>query len=185
MHGDDYTSAGGPKDFRWLRTKLEEAYELKSQLIGPEGTKEGKVLNRILRWTGDGFELEADQRHCEMIIEQLGVKGSGGVTTAGCQNEEIETEEQEERLDASDVTLFRGLAARSNYLGQDRVSIMYASKEVCREMSDPSEGGLGKMTRIGKFLAGRPREIWEFPNQEKQDVIDIYVDANWAGCRRT
>ena len=41
------------------------------------------------------------------------------------------------------------------------------------------------MTRIGKFLAGRPREIWEFPNQEKQDVIDIYVDANWAGSRRT
>ena len=41
------------------------------------------------------------------------------------------------------------------------------------------------MVRIGKFLAGRPRVVWEFPNQEPQDTIDVYVDANWAGCRRT
>ena len=41
------------------------------------------------------------------------------------------------------------------------------------------------MKRIGKFLCARPRVVWEFPNQEEPDVIDIYVDANWAGCRRT
>ena len=45
-------------------------------------------------------------------------------------------------------------------------------------MSKPSVGGLEKMTRIGKFLAGRPRVVWEFPNQEPQEVIDVYVDAN-------
>ena len=52
-------------------------------------------------------------------------------------------------------------------------------------MSKPSIEGLEKITRIGKFLAGRPRVVWEFPNQEPQEVIDVYVDANWAGCRRT
>ena len=77
------------------------------------------------------------------------------------------------------------MAARANYLGPDRPDMLHASKEVCREMSKPSIGGLEKMTRIGKFLAGRPRVIWEFPNQEPQEVIDVYVDANWAGCRRT
>ena len=41
------------------------------------------------------------------------------------------------------------------------------------------------MKRIGKFLYARPRVVWEFPNQEEPEVIDIYVDANWAGCRRT
>ena len=41
------------------------------------------------------------------------------------------------------------------------------------------------MTRISNFLAGRPRLVWKFPSQEPQEVIDIYVDANWAGCRRT
>ena len=41
------------------------------------------------------------------------------------------------------------------------------------------------MVRIGKFVAGRPRVVWEFPNQDQQEAIDVYVDANWAGCRRT
>ena len=77
------------------------------------------------------------------------------------QNEEVESPEQEEKLHPSDVTLFRGLSARANFLSSDRAEMMYASKEVCREMSDPSEGGLTKMRRIGKYLAGRPRVVWE------------------------
>ena len=32
---------------------------------------EGKVLNRIVRLAADGFELEADQRHAEMIVAGL------------------------------------------------------------------------------------------------------------------
>ena len=185
VHGDDYTTAGEPKELQWFKKELEGAYEIKTQLIGPEGTETGKVLNRVITYVGDGYELEADQRHSEMIAEQLGVTGSGGITTAGCQNEEIETPEQEEDLPAGDVTLFRGVAARANYLGPDRPDMLYASKEVCREMSKPSVAGLDKITRIAKFLSGRPRVVWEFPNQEFQDVIDVYVDANWAGCRRT
>ena len=70
------------------------------------------------------------------------------------------------------------------YQGPDRSEMLYESKEVCREMSDPSAAGLGKVTRIGTSIAGAPRVLLEFLNQESQDVIDIYVDANWAGCRR-
>ena len=40
-----------------------------------------------------------------MIVEQLGVTGSGGITTAGCQNEEVESPEQEEKLPVGDITL--------------------------------------------------------------------------------
>ena len=185
VHGDDYSTAGHAKELHWFKEMLEEAYEIKTQLIGPDGEASGKVLNRVITFTGFEFELEADQRHSEMIVEQLGVSGSGGITTAGCQNEEIESPEQEEKLPAGDVTLFRGVAARANYLGPDRPEMLYASKEVCREMSQPSVGGLEKMVRIGKFVAGRPRVVWEFPNQDQQEAIDVYVDANWAGCRRT
>ena len=85
---------------------LEEAYEIKIQLIGPKGDATGKVLNRVITYTGSGFKLEADPRHSEMIIEQLGVSGPSGITTAGGQNEEMESLEQEEKLPAGDVTLF-------------------------------------------------------------------------------
>ena len=87
MHGDDYTTAGEPKQLEWFKKQLEEAYEIKTQLIGPKGDKVGKVLNRVIAFSGHGYEMEADPRHSEMIVEQMGVKGSGGITTAGSQNE--------------------------------------------------------------------------------------------------
>ena len=73
--GDDYTTAGRVKKLRLLKRMLEDAYEIKTQLIGPEGDTIGKVLNRVITYTGFGFELEVDQRHSEMIFEQLGVSG--------------------------------------------------------------------------------------------------------------
>ena len=81
-HGDDYTTAGNIDELCWFKKKLEEAYEIKTQIIGPDGDKIGKVLNRVITYTGFGFELEADQRHSEMIVEQLGVSSSRGITTA-------------------------------------------------------------------------------------------------------
>ena len=114
------------------------------------------MLNRIITFTGDGFELEADQRHSEMIVEQLGVTGSGGITTAGCQSEEVESPEQEKKLPVGDITLFRGVAARANYLAPDRPDMLYASKEVCREISSPSVGGLEKMMGLANSLLEDP-----------------------------
>ena len=95
-----------------------------------------------------------------MIVELLGVSGSGGITTAGCQNEEIESPEQEEKLPVGDVIIFTGVAGRANYLALARFDMLHASKEVCREMSQPSVGGLEKITRFGGFLAAKPRVVW-------------------------
>ena len=81
-----------------------------------------------------------------MIVEQLGVTSSGGITTAGCQNEEIEGPEQEELLPDGDVTLFRGVAARANYLGPDSPDMLYASKEERGMLRD--EQAIGR--RIGE-----------------------------------
>ena len=43
--------------------------------MGPEkdDDKEIKILNRIIRYTKNGLELEADLRHSELIISQLGL----------------------------------------------------------------------------------------------------------------
>ena len=95
MHGDHCTTAGSVTELLWFKKRLEKTYEINTRLIGPRGEGAGKVLNRIITFTGDGFELEADPRHSEMIVEQLGVSGSGGITTAGCQNEEVESLEHD------------------------------------------------------------------------------------------
>ena len=61
---------------------LEADCEIKTQVIGPVGETTGKVLNpSSLASIGFGHELEADQRHSEIIAEQFGVNGLGGITT--------------------------------------------------------------------------------------------------------
>ena len=40
------------------------------------------------------------------------------------------------------------------------------------------------LTRVGKYLRGKPRLIWRYKWQDPIETIDITSDANWAGCRR-
>ena len=77
VHGDDYVVAGEPADQKWLKEELEKAYQIKTQILGPGGAKEGKVLNRVVAWTPKGWTYEADPRHAELIQEQLGIKSGG------------------------------------------------------------------------------------------------------------
>ena len=64
----------------WLETELMEAYEIKTQKVGMSiGYKnEGEGLNRVLRCSEDGWEMEADPRHAELVVEQLGLKDDNG-----------------------------------------------------------------------------------------------------------
>ena len=65
---------------------MEEKYELtESARLGPapQDDKEVRVLNRIVRWTAEGVEYEADPRHVEQIVRDLDLIGSKPVTTPG------------------------------------------------------------------------------------------------------
>ena len=83
VHGDDYVTSGKSADLDWLQSELEKAYEIKSTRVGPKAERQGKVLNRILEYHGSEWTFEADPRHAELIVEQLGLQDSKSVTTAG------------------------------------------------------------------------------------------------------
>ena len=62
---------------------MKEHYKCTMQpRIGPadEDAKEGVVLNRVIRWTQQGVEVEADPRQAEKLLECFsfddGCKGS-------------------------------------------------------------------------------------------------------------
>ena len=185
VHGDDYFSSGMQNDLDWLEGELASAYEIQTQKIGAGSgcEREGKVLNRVVRYTDQGWQLEADPRHAELVIEQLGVGGSRSVVTPGVDDDDDETVEVD--IEGADATRFRGVAARCNYLAFDRPDLQYATKEVCREMSKPTTGSLRRLTRIAQYLRGKPRLVWEYAMQMPCDVLDIFTDSNWAGCHRT
>ena len=74
-----------------------------------------------------------------------------------------ENEADSVELAGKDVTLFRGLAARINYLALDRSDIQFASKEVCREMCKPTRDSLSKLMNFGSISHDQTSldlEIW-------------------------
>ena len=66
-------SCGSSSDLAWLKDRLEETFGISTQLIGIESqaANEVKILNRVVRAVPEGFELEADPRNGEFIIEAL------------------------------------------------------------------------------------------------------------------
>jgi hypothetical protein len=187
VHGDDFTILGTSWDIQWVHDRLAAKYELKlrgvlGSPLNPGSTSEISVLNRIVRWGGSGIEYEADPRHAEIIISELGLKGSKAVATPGIKCNVFDTAEP---LNGREASHYRSLVARANYLAQDRMDIQYAVKELTRRMSTPDSEDWVALKRLGRFLVGKPRVVLQYNNQSIQRYIDCWVDTDWAGCQRT
>ena len=99
------------------------------------------MLNRVVRWTDEGEEYEADPRQAEKLLEELDVVGDGvnGVVTPGVKVASHQVQSGQP-LPAEQHTKFRALAARANFLAADRPDgVMFAAKEVCRFMAKPTD----------------------------------------------
>ena len=110
LHGDDFATVGTRQEVTWLKAALEKRFEIKTQCVGPSATavatespagtstrpaptttngeamqegSEGRLLNRVLRCTPSGWEVEADQRHADMIVQELDLSNAHGVITPG------------------------------------------------------------------------------------------------------
>ena len=125
--------------------------------LGPEkeDDKSIRILNRIVEWTEAGIRYEADQRHAELIVKEMGFKdGSKSVTTPGSKSER-EEEDGEEELDMQESTRYRATVARAVYLTQDRTDIGFATKELARRMSKPRVKDWASLKRMVMYLIGK------------------------------
>ena len=145
--------------------------------MGKDHQQEGKVLNRIIRCTEAGWEIEADPRHAELVVEQLGIEDEG-VSTPGVSGTDEEDEDGDVSLEGEDITRYRGVTARCNYMAADRPDCVFATKEGCREMSKPTTGSLRRLRRIGRYLKMHPRLVWKYSMQSKVNELSIRTDAD-------
>ncbi len=58
---------------------------VESARLGPgeKDDKTAKILNRIVRWTPNGLETEADPRQVEKLVRDLSLEGANPVATPG------------------------------------------------------------------------------------------------------
>ena len=101
------------------------------------------------------------------------------------ENTELAYENEGEALSKADAGIFRALAARANYLAQDRPDIQYAVKEIARRMAKPAGADWALLKRLARYLIGVPRAVVHYPWQDLPGKFDVFVDSDWAGCKAT
>ena len=178
VHGDDFITVADEMDLQWLRDIFASKFEITTEIIGPEENdkKQLKVLNRFVSVTESGYTYEPDTRHAEVLVRELGLEAAKTLSTPAADKRY----ESEELLDHERFKKYQSLCARANFLAIDRIDIQYAAKECCRAMSRPTMRDWAKLKRLGRYIAGSPRLVYEYPFQEEQNLITVYSDANWA-----
>ena len=186
VHGDDFVVVGSSESLKWLIKNMKPKYELKADTLGPDKdqVQEVRVLDRVIRWTPNGLEYEPDQRHADMVVKQLGLEKCRHVSTpsaAETAKEKQEREISDHELDGAEASEYRSISARVNYLAADRADLQYASKEAAKHMAKPKKSSWRLIKRIGRYLAGKPRVVQQFPWAEFGNEVQGYCDSDWAG----
>ena len=195
-HGDDFSVTARRKEAEKFRDELAKHLMVKvTAILGPNSelgdVNECIHLNRLIRWFaagsagGERIELEADPRHGEILIQQMGLDDERAkpVSTPGVKPTADEDEGKE--LTAEERYSYRSWAMRASYLAQDRCELQFACKEAARRMQEPHTADLRALKRIARFLKGHPRCIIVYARQSETYLLDVYSDSDWAGCRRT
>ena len=187
VHGADFTIVGPEDSLVWLNKELAHRYEIKSSYLGPDAwmEQEIRVLNRTIRWTPEGIEYEPDQRHAEIVIDQLNLTSAKPVATPGANDQDDDDRDKFPLLPPAEATHYRALAACVNYLAMDRVDIQFVAKEISKYMSQPRTTDHNKMKRLGRYLLGKPRYIQHYLWQQPTSEISVFTDSDWAGDKIT
>ena len=168
-----------------------------------------RVLNRIVRiHPRRGITVEPDPRHAEILIRDLDGDSGRLVTTPMTRDSVKESVESitddvrekakngkikgennrmndHDELDDAQITKYRALVSRANYLPVDRGDITFCVKELARCMSSPSRQDWERLQRLARYLRHEPRCVLWYACQGTTGEVTCFTDSNWAGCKRT
>ena len=84
-------------------------------------------------------------------------------------------------MSQTEASRFRGVAARINFLAQDRADIQFAAKELSRRMAVPVRSDWEAAKKIARYFKHRPRAVQVFRFEQGGDALTRYADSDWVG----
>ncbi|CAE6957274.1 RE1 [Symbiodinium sp. CCMP2592] len=145
---------------------------------------QGDHLHRRISWGPKGYTWEADEKHVEVLVSGLGLKGAKGVDAPASKDCGKSDREAEKELDAEEAALFRKMAGTALYLSLDRPTIQFAVSDITSGMARPLRLHMHRLRRLGRYLINHPREVWKFEYQEAPKELVVYTDSDWASDTR-
>ena len=109
------------------------------------------------------------------MIKQLEL-GDCNPTVTPTSNDERQHVECDRELHEQDAKLYRGIAAKCNYVSHDRSDITYATNELCQRMSNPRHVDWNKAKRLIRYLSGAGEWKLLFRWQSPVDKIVTFSD---------
>ena len=189
VHGDDFAIKCRRKDVNSIVSVISKHLITKvKSILGPRSSDDqhARVLNRTITWVRPSFstteciEIEADNRHRDLVLRQLGLsKTSKGVKTPGVK---IASATKGKDLEQSAVLPYRSTTMRLAFLAQDWWPLKFATKETARFMQVPCEYGDNAVKRIGRFLVDHERIVLTYVRQPKPMELKCFSDSNHADC---
>ena len=188
VHGDDFTAVGPKSRLQWFADSLKKFWTIDIRgILGPPGMKGVDhsivILNRLVTWTDKGIELEADPRHVALLIQEVGCEGSKVSTPL--VKERIEEALNSEELPEEQAAMYRSASMRLAYLSQDRPDLLVLGKELAKGLKKPTQAHFQMLKRGVRYLRSHPRLVHLFSNQDKFTQLEVWVDADHAGCIRS
>ena len=186
VHGDDFIVAGDGAESDWLLQKLNDKLELVQKArLGPGYDSEATVLNCCATYSDSGLTWEADPRHVELAVAELGQHAARPQTSPGGAKPTAPLDQEE--LESDGQQAYHSVSARLANLASDRPDIAFACKECSRAVGKAARADLTRLKRIGRYLLHTPRAVWEFPLRQEESIvlIDGLSDADAAGCAKT
>ena len=152
-----------------------------------------------------GNRVRARPAACFPRLKALGLTNAKGVATprtddvGGPKASEIsemrrtakwhdppeEIKEEDDLLAGEELKLFQSVAARFNFLAMDRPALLYSVKEFMREMASPRTQDLTALKRVARDTIKYPRMTCRYRWTELDSNIEVFGDANFAGCNST
>jgi len=163
-HVDDFLATGGKDDLKLFKGKLEEYFELKGTMLGPEKhkTKENKYVGRALRWKSDSIKYEGDNKHTKILLREWLLEDSKPTSSPGMpEDRRMEANDEETNLlDKTRAKAYRRGAARINDMSQDRMDLSFASNAISKGMANHTEADEIKIKESSDTL-----EDGQWPNE--------------------
>ena len=152
-----------------------------------------------------GNRVRTDQQHVSRALKALGLTDAEGVATPGTddvggpkasQISELrrtakwhdppeEVREEDDLLAGEELKLFQSVAARFNFLAIDRPDLLCSVKELMRKMASPRAQDLTALKRVARYSIKYPRMTCRYPWTQLDSNIEVFGDANFAGCHST
>ena len=128
---------------------IENVEMVQKARLGPGYDSEATVLNRCVTYSDSGLTWEADPRHAELAVAELGLHTARPWTSPGDAQPNASLHHKELEPD-----------------GQKAQGVQSCFLEKTRD-------DLTRLKRIGRYLLYTPRAVWEFPLQEEESIVLI------------